>query len=76
MKYTQDFSVDDFPFWSGAKDTVEAVRDAGKMDDLQSLVEEQFQDRIPTKTDVNDFVWFEREFIFAQLGIGDGGEEG
>ena len=69
MVYTQEFSVDEFPFWSGAKDTVKAVREAGKMDELQSVIEEQFPDRIPTKTEVNDFVWFEREYIYSQLGI-------
>ena len=69
MVYSKDFSVDSFEFWSGAKDTVDDVRRAEKMDELQSLIEEQFSDRIPTETEINDFVWFEREYIYSQLGI-------
>lgn len=76
MVYTVDFSVDSFGFWSGAKDTVEDVRRAGKMDDLETLIEEEFADNEtpPTKTQVNDFVWFERKFIYGRLGLDENGE--
>lgn len=76
MVYSKDFSVDSFEFWSGAEDTVEDVRKAGKMDELQSLIEEQFADNEtpPTETTINDFVWFEREFIYGRLGLDENGE--
>lgn len=73
MVYSKDFSVDSFEFWSGAKDTVEDVRKAEKMDELQSLIEEQFSDRIPSETEINDFVWFERSYIYSQLGLDENG---
>lgn len=69
MTYVQEFSVDSFPFWDGAKDTVAAVRKAGKMDDLQMLVEDNFCSMIPTKTQINDFVWFSKDWILEMLGI-------
>ena len=31
MKYSQEFNVDTFPWWSGAKDTIAEVRKANKM---------------------------------------------
>lgn len=76
MVYSKEFSVDSFQFWSGAKDTVDDVRRAGKMDELQSLVEEQFADNEtpPTETAINDFVWFEREFIYSRLDLDENGE--
>ena len=74
MVYSKDFSVDSFEFWSGAKDTVDDVRRAEKMDELQSLIEEQFSDRIPTETEINDFVWFERGYIYSQLGLDENGK--
>jgi len=74
MVYTVDFSVDSFPFWSGAEDTVKDVREAGKTAELQAVVEEQFSDRVPTATQVNDFVWFERGFIYSQLGLDENGK--
>ena len=76
MVYSKEFSVDTFPFWSGAKDTATDVREARKMDELQSLIEEMFADKEtpPTETAINDFVWFEREFIYDQLGLDENGE--
>ncbi len=74
MKYSVEFSVDSFQFWSGAKDTVADVRKAGKMDDLQNLIEERFPDSVPTETQINDFVWFERDYIYSQLGLNENGE--
>ena len=73
MIYSKDFSVDSFEFWSGAKDTVEDVRKAGKMDELQEVIEEQFPDCVPTETQINDFVWFERGYIYSQLGLDENG---
>ena len=69
MQFTQEFNVDTFHFWSGAKDTIEYVKKAKKMDELQTLIEDYFADQTPTKTQVNDFVWFQRDFIFEQLEI-------
>ena len=69
MNYTLEFSVDTFPFWCGAKETVNAVRKANKMDELQLLIEDHFSNQIPSQTVINDFVWFNSDFIFSQLGI-------
>lgn len=76
MVYSKEFSVDTFPFWSGAKDTFEDVCKADKMYELQFLIEEQFADNEtpPTETEINDFVWFEREFIYNRLGLDENGE--
>lgn len=76
MTYTKEFSIDGFEFWAGAKDTVEDVRRAEKMDDLERLVEQYFDGREepPTETEVNDFVWFERDYIYSQLGLDENGE--
>lgn len=75
MRYTKEFSVDDFQFWSGAKDTVEDVRKADKMAELETVIETAFEDRKepPTATEINDFVWFERDFIYEQLGLDKNG---
>lgn len=69
MQFTQEFNVDTFPFWSGAKDTIANVKKAKKMDELQTLIEDYFANQTPTKTQVNDFVWFQSDFILEQLEI-------
>lgn len=35
MQHLSGFDVNAFPFWGGAEDTIEEVKKAGKMDDLQ-----------------------------------------
>lgn len=69
MKFTEEFDVDAFPFWAGAKDTIDVVRKANSMDGLQSLIEEHFAESTPTKTEINDFVWFNQKTILILLGI-------
>lgn len=71
MTYSKEFSVDTFPWWSGAKDTIAEVKKHSKMDDLQQLIEEEFASKVPTATEVNDFVWLERSWILTQLDIDD-----
>ena len=59
MKYTKEFSVDNFKFWSGAVQVVDAFRKANMLDDLQQLIEDNFVNKTPTDTEINDFVWFD-----------------
>lgn len=60
--------------WSGAIDTLKDVEEAGKQDELMELLEETFYGEIPTETEVNDFLWFERDFIYESLGLDENGE--
>ena len=60
--------------WSGAIDTLNTILDNNKEKELMELLLENFGDEIPTMTEVNDFLWFEDDFIFEQLSINDNGE--
>ena len=77
MKYTVEFNIDNFEFWSGAEYTIETVKKHGKMDELQSHIEEIFEcaSEPPTKTDINDYVWFHSDDIFEALGINEDEDE-
>ena len=75
MQFTQEFDVDSFQFWGGAADVAAKCRKAGKLDDLGQLVEEEFAGKTPTKTQVNDFVWFGWNEIYKILGISGSEEE-
>lgn len=61
--------------WSGAISTLEKIEEAGKEEELMDFLEEVFDMEIPTETEVNDFLWFDDEYIFEQLGIKDEEEE-
>ena len=75
MKYTNEFDINTFKFWSGAKDTITDIQRAGKLEELGALIEEVFGDNEepPSETAINDFVWFERDFIYENLGLDENG---
>lgn len=75
MNYTVEFDIDKFEFWSGAKDTIEIVEKHEKMDELQAYIEEVFDGREPSETDINDFVWFQSDDIYRYLGIDEDEDE-
>ena len=60
--------------WSGALDTLKDIENADKEDELMQLLEDIFADRTPTETEVNDFLWFEREYIYENVGLNENGE--
>lgn len=60
--------------WSGALDTLKDIEEADKEDELMYLLEEVvFADTTPTETEVNDFLWFERDYIYESLGLDENG---
>ena len=60
--------------WSGALDTLKDIEEADKEDELMYLLEEVvFVDTTPTETEVNDFLWFERDYIYESLGLDENG---
>lgn len=60
--------------WSGALDTLKDIEEADKKDELMYFLEEViFADTIPTETEVNDFLWFERGYIYESLGLDENG---
>lgn len=59
--------------WSGALDTLKDIEEADKEDELMYLLEEIFTDTTPTETEVNDFLWFERDYIYESLGLDENG---
>ena len=72
MQYSVEFDIHTFPFWSGAKDVVDAFRKADRLDDLAQLITDVFCDKTPTTTEINDFVWFsvpEMEDIEETYGV-------
>ena len=74
MEVKTDIDVkDDNVFWSGAVDTLQTIRNAGKLDEWESFIESYYADsgEIPTLTEINDLLWFESEWIFDNLGISE-----
>ena len=60
---------------SGGKDTLDDIFEHDKEEELMNLLEEVFFDEIPSDTDVNDFLWFERDMIYEHCGLDENGDE-
>lgn len=73
--YREIDNLYDFNFWSGAEDTIQDVILADKEDEFWDFIEEYFNtyDSI-SETELNDFVWFEREYIYEHIGLTEDGE--
>ena len=59
--------------WSGAVDTIVDIQNANKEDEFMDFLEMVFCDEVPTDTEVNDFIWFEREYIYDNIGLTENG---
>lgn len=69
MYYKQVFDVNEFEFWSGGLDTFTELREYVTLEQIQNHIENHFSEEIPTDTDINDYLWYNRDEIFAELGI-------
>ena len=56
--------------WSGALETLEIIIQEEKLQDLMDLLEEMYPEPVDITT-VNDLLWFEDDFLFEQLGMGE-----
>ena len=60
--------------WSGATDTIADIQNANKEDEFMNFLEAVFCDEVPTDTEVNDFIWFDRDYIYENIGLTENGE--
>ena len=74
MRIYSDTSLENFEAWSGAVDTLDRVREAGKCDELESILEDLYPDGM-SETELNDLLWFEPETVYEWLGIEEEEEE-
>ena len=60
--------------WSGAVDTITDIQNANKEDEFMNFLEAVFCDEVPTDTEVNDFIWHDRDYIYENIGLTENGE--
>ena len=73
VKIEMDYRTLKYNSWSGALDTLKDIEEADKEDELMYFLEEIFADITPTETELNDFLWFERDYIYENLGLDENG---
>ena len=68
MKIITETSLDNFQAWEGAKQTLQKIREAGKVEDLEMLLDDIYPDGIDD-VKLNDILWFDNDWILEQLGM-------
>ena len=72
MEYKVEInSLENFKAWSGGLTTLNTVRERGRLDTLTIICEDIFCGDTPTETQINDWLWFDSDFIFQALGYDD-----
>lgn len=71
MEYKVECSLEQFEAWSGGKDTLDVLIEKGDCDTVESCLEDLFCGQMPTDTEINDVLWFERDMIAEWLGYRD-----
>lgn len=69
MKIITETSLYDFEAWSGAKSTL-ANLDSDQCAQLESILEDEYPDGME-EGQLNDILWFERDWIAEMLGYED-----
>lgn len=71
MEYKVESSLWNFPAWSGGKDTLDTLKENGDVYEVEEYLDMIFMDTDTTDTDINDYLWFERDAIAEHLGYKD-----
>lgn len=73
MKYTVEESLQDFKAWSGGKDTLDDLWAHDVVDKAEEYIDMimDCREELPTQTEINDILWFERDEIYRYCGIYD-----
>lgn len=70
MRIAREFDFRDLEYncWN-CEDVLEAIANADMEDALMDLLEECFNEEVPTLTEVNDLLRFDGEWVLETLGI-------
>lgn len=70
MKVSYELDLNTFEAWSGGKDTLDRIKQEGKVEECEALLEDLLcgAEEV-TETTINDILWFEDDFLFENLGI-------
>ena len=69
MKLTYEINnIDEFKAWIGAVPTRNAIIENHKQEEFMFILNDIFPNGC-TETELNDFLWFDDEFIFSALDI-------
>ena len=71
MKYTVEENLQDFKAWSGGKDTLDDLIEYDVVNEAEEYIDMiiDCKEELPTRTEINNILWFERDGIYRYCGI-------
>ena len=69
MTYTVETSLENFPAWSGGKETLDVLIEKDLCDTVEAILNDIYVDGAPTDTEINDTLWFSRDEIAEWCGF-------
>lgn len=79
VKTIKEYDKNDFSrlydnSWSGARQTLNDISNADLEEEFMQYLDEMFGADEVGDTELNDFIWFERDTIYDYLGLDENGE--
>ena len=68
MTYTVETSLENFPAWSGGKETLDVLIEKDLCDTVENILADVLGEN-PTDTEINDTLWFSRDEIAEWCGF-------
>ena len=65
MKYYVEEELKNFRAWAGGLDTLNELKKMDKVEEVENYINDCMES--VSETDINDFLWFERDFIFKEI---------
>lgn len=74
MQMSYELDLRTFEAWNGGRITLDRIIEEGKCNTLEYMLDELYPDGM-TDTQLNDLLWFDRDWLYETLGISDEEEE-
>lgn len=69
MKIKKVYDLEDFQPWSGAVDTWEKILEAGKVAEVEIMIDDTYAGDEIEETVLNDILWFDSDHVLDYLGL-------
>ena len=69
MKIKKVYDLEDFQPWSGAVDTWEKILEAGKLAEVERMIDDTYAGDEIEETVLNDILWFDSDHVLDYLGL-------
>ena len=71
LTVSRELNLKEFEALAGGKQRLERIIELDKVQEVEDLINEIFNNETITETELNDFLWFDDDYIAEYLGMND-----